>query len=238
VAKYFQVEGETLNLTADQYEEFKTVTGKTAFELIGGLLGDVAYNGLDDQNKAKVIQQALKIATAIGKQKVAPTYQTDGWIQRAIDHDNLETAVIYHTLEGLGTGLSNYQLISAMDWLTDDERGKLIMAEHPNTNRNMTDYTRKKHKFVLTDDQIKREREIYEGLFWPEYAALLSNPKYINGDITTRAELIKTMQSNVSTDARKTLGNELRAAGYTSVLLDDSDVPDQVANLYDLLNRG
>jgi hypothetical protein len=60
----------------------------------------------------------------------------------------------------------------------------------------------------------------------------------MNADLAGRANMISKMQSSLGEAARRTLGDELRAAGYTSVLLDDSDVPDQLISLYDLLNRG
>lgn len=238
ISKYYQLNGERLDLTAKQYEKLKTVTGQTAFSLIGNMLDDVAYISMGDEQKAAVIKQLMTISAAIGKQAVTPDYKPDAWIQRAIDKDNLETAAVYHALKGLDTGLSDYQLISAMDWLTDEDRGTLIMEARDNTSRNMTDYKKKKYKFVLTDEQIAREREIYDELFWPEYAQLISSQKYINADVAGRANLISEMQSDLGKAARIQLGDELRAAGYTSVLLDDSDVPEQVTDLYSLLNRG
>lgn len=238
ISKYYQLNGERLDLNAKQYEKLKTVTGQTAFSLLGNMMDDVAYIAMGDEEKAAVVKQIMSISAAIGKQAVTPDYKPDAWIQRAIDQDNLENAAVYHALEKLDTGLSNYQLISAMDWLTDEDRGKLIMSEHTNTSRNMTDYTKKKYKFVLTDEQIAREREIYDGLFWPEYANLINDPKYINAGVAERADMISKMQSSLGEAARRQLGDELRAAGYTSVLLDDSDVPEQVIDLYSLLNRG
>ncbi len=236
-AKYFQVEGETLNLNAKQYEQYKTTTGQTAFKLLGDLFADPVYAAMDDAQKANAVEQAMKIATAIGKQDVAPTYKTDGWIQRAIDHDNLETASMFHMLKNAETGLSNYQLISAMDWLNDEEKGELVMQEHPNTYRQMTDYTRKGYKFTLTDENIAREREIYESLFWPAYNELISSSKFQKASVAKQADMLSKMQSTLGTEARKRLGKELRSAGIKSHKPSNADVPDNVTNLYDLLNR-
>ena len=236
-AKYFQAEGETLNLNAKQYEQYKTTTGQTAFKLLGDLFADPVYAAMDDAQKANAVEQAMKIATAIGKQDVAPTYKTDGWIQRAIDHDNLETASMFHMLKNAETGLSNYQLISAMDWLNDEEKGELVMQEHPNIYRQMTDYTRKGYKFTLTDENIAREREIYEGLFWPAYNELVSSSKFQKASVAKQADMLSKMQSTLGTEARKRLGKELRSAGIKSHKPSNADVPDNVTNLYDLLNR-
>ena len=238
ISKYYQLNGEHLDLNAKQYEKLKTVTGQTAFSLLGNMMDDAAYIAMGDEEKAAVVKQIMSISAAIGKQAVTPDYKPDAWIQRAIDKDNLETAAVYHALKGMDTGLSDYQLISAMDWLTDEDRGTLIMEARDNTSRNMTDYKKKKYKFVLTDEQIAREREIYDGLFWPEYANLINDPKYINAGVAERANMISKMQSDLGEAAKRQLGDELRAAGYTSVLLDDSDVPEQVIDLYSLLNRG
>ncbi len=62
--------------------------------------------------------------------------------------------------------------------------------------------------------------------------------KFVNADVAGKADMLSDMQKNLGKQSHATLSNELRAAGYTSVLLDDSDVPDQVTNLYDLLNMG
>ena len=237
VAKYFQVEGETLNLTAKQYEKYKMTTGKTAFKLLGDLFSSRVYAAMGDKEKAEAVEQAMKISTAIGKQDVAPTYKTDGWIQRAIDHDNLENAAMFHMLKGLDTDLSNYQLISAIDWMTDREKGELVMEEHPNTYREMTDYTKRGYKFTLTDEQIEREREIYESMFWKEYNKLVNSKEYRKASVAKQAALLKDLQKDLGTKARKKLGNELRKAGIKSHKPSDAGVPKEVANLYDLLNR-
>lgn len=238
VAKYFQVEGERLNLTAKQYEQYKTVTGQTAFKMIGDLIDDPIYGKMDDTEKAAVVKSLLNAATDIGKKTVAPTYKMENWVDHAVAQDNLETAAIYRTLKAANTGLSNYQLISAMDWLTPEDRGKLIMEEHSNVDRVMTDPRRKKHKFTLTDEQIAREREIYNSLFWPAYNELIYSQKFMNADIANRANMISSMQKALGTQSRTQLSDELTAAGYTSAVQDDSDVPGQVTSLYDLLNRG
>ena len=239
VAKYFQVEGERLNLTAEQYEKYKIAVGQKAFSLLGNLMDDVSYISMGDEEKAAAVKKAIEVATALGKQEIAPTYKVDNWIARANSENNIETAIMYQTLKGLNTGLSNYQLISAMNWLTPEDRGKLIMAEHANVSRRMTDPGRKKHEFELTDEQIAREREIYNELFWPEYAALVGSQKFIGADIAGQAELISNLQKALNQESKKRLAEELRAAGIVSTpAADDSDVPAQVTNLYSILNRG
>ena len=60
----------------------------------------------------------------------------------------------------------------------------------------------------------------------------------MSADIANRANMIASMQTALGKQSRTQLEDELRAAGYTSVLQDDSDVPEQVTNLYDLLNCG
>jgi hypothetical protein len=238
VAKYFQVEGERLDLTAKQYEKYKTTTGQTAFKLIGELIDDPVYGSMNDAQKADTVKQLLEAATIIGKQAVAPNYKGTTWVERAVAQDNLETAAVFHTIKAQNTGLSSYQLIESMAWLTPEEQGKLIMSERNNAERKMTDYKKKKYKFILTDEQIAREREIYNGMFWPAYNELIYSPKFLSADVATRSTMISEMQEKLNKASRMQLGDELRAAGYTSVLEDDSDVPEQPVDLYSLLNRG
>ena len=60
----------------------------------------------------------------------------------------------------------------------------------------------------------------------------------MSADIANRANMISSMQTALGKQSRTQLSDELTAAGYTSAVQDDSDVPEQVISLYDLLNRG
>ncbi len=83
----------------------------------------------------------------------------------------------------------------------------------------------------MTDEQIAREREIYDGLVWSAYNELIYSQKFLNSDIAGRASMISKMQEKLGIAARTQLGDELRAAGFTSVLEDNSDVPEQPVGL-------
>ena len=83
----------------------------------------------------------------------------------------------------------------------------------------------------MTDEQIAREREIYDGLVWSAYNELIYSQKFLNSDIAGRASMISKMQEKLGIAASTQLGDELRAAGFTSVLEDNSDVPEQPVGL-------
>ena len=69
-------------------------------------------------------------------------------------------------------------------------------------------------------------------------SALIYSQKYLNADVAGKADMLSKLQTALGKQSRTILSKELRAAGIESVLSDDSDVPDQLAKLYDLLNRG
>ena len=220
LSKSFSIDGETINMTAKQYEKAKTVSGKTSLQLLGDLIGTEAYSAMDDKEKAEVIKNAMTVATAVGRKAVKEDYDPAAWVQHAIDNDNLEDAVMFHTIQNMDSGLSNYQIIECMYWLTPDAQGALIKSQFT-PQAKMTDYTKKKYKFELDESMKARQREIYEGLFEQAYPSLVGSAKWTNANIAARANMIKELQTDLGKQARTIYGDELRRAGVVSVYSDD-----------------
>jgi hypothetical protein len=220
LSKSFSIDGESINLTAKQYEKAKSTYGKTSLKLLGDLMGTQAYAAMDDEQKAAAIKNALTVSAAVGRKAVKEDYAPAAWVQRAIDQDNFEDAVMFHTLQNMETGLTNYQIIECMYWLTPEDQGKLILSQFT-PQAKMTDYTQKKYKFELDDSMKARQREIYEEQFWIAYPGLVSSQQWLAADIAGRAELVKELQTALGKQARTIYGDELRRAGVKSVYSDD-----------------
>ena len=85
--KYFSVNGEKKNLTADEWVSYATDVGQTKYELLTQLFSDSRYLALTDDQKAKAIKDYVyKYATAAGKYHVDQNFNIHGsgvWIEEA-----------------------------------------------------------------------------------------------------------------------------------------------------------
>lgn len=80
--KYFTVDGERINLTAEKYTEFAKILGKTRYDAISNAIQSPYYSRLSDQQKADVISQIYEYANGVAKQSVS-SYEPSKWILNA-----------------------------------------------------------------------------------------------------------------------------------------------------------
>lgn len=80
--KYFTVDGERINLTAEKYTEFAKILGKTRYNAISDAIQSPYYSRLSDQQKADVISQIYEYANGVAKQSVS-SYEPSKWILNA-----------------------------------------------------------------------------------------------------------------------------------------------------------
>lgn len=86
-AKYFNVNGERKDLTAEEYEKFSYTRGSLMYSNLSELTGSDSYKNLDDADKASVISDVIDLSNALAKTEVSD-YQLDGWMayaQGAVD---------------------------------------------------------------------------------------------------------------------------------------------------------
>ena len=85
--KYFNVNGERKDLTAEEYEKFSYTRGSLMYSNLSELTGSDSYKNLDDTDKASVISDVIDLSNALAKTEVSD-YQLDGWMayaQGAVD---------------------------------------------------------------------------------------------------------------------------------------------------------
>lgn len=85
--KYFNVNGERKDLTAEEYEKFSYTRGSLMYSNLSELTGSDSYKNLDDADKASVISDVIDLSNALAKTEVSD-YQLDGWMayaQGAVD---------------------------------------------------------------------------------------------------------------------------------------------------------
>ena len=81
-AKYFNVNGERKDLTAEEYEKFSYTRGSLMYSNLSELTGSDSYKNLDDTDKASVISDIIDLSNALAKTEVSD-YQLDGWMAYA-----------------------------------------------------------------------------------------------------------------------------------------------------------
>lgn len=80
VSQSEQVEGR--HLTAEEYVEYATTTGRTAYELVSDLIASPEYKALTDREKADAVALAYRYAKAVGKEAVS-NYEPEAWVSKA-----------------------------------------------------------------------------------------------------------------------------------------------------------
>lgn len=82
-AKYFNVDGERKDLTAQEYVKYAQVKGQTAYKVLTALTGSQAYRKMSDAEKAEAVGLVYDYANATAKTKVS-AYKPEGWIAKAV----------------------------------------------------------------------------------------------------------------------------------------------------------
>lgn len=81
-AKYFNVNGERKDLTAEEYEKFSYTRGSLMYSNLTGLTESELYKKLDDTDKASAISDMIELSNALAKTEVSD-YQLEGWMADA-----------------------------------------------------------------------------------------------------------------------------------------------------------
>lgn len=81
-AKYFNVNGERKDLTAEEYEKFSYTRGSIMYSNLSGLVDSRLYKELDDTDKASAISDIIELSNALAKAEVSD-YQLEGWMEKA-----------------------------------------------------------------------------------------------------------------------------------------------------------
>lgn len=81
-AKYFNVNGERKDLTAEEYEKFSYTRGSIMYSNLSELTESSLYKNLDDTDKASAISNVIELSNALAKTEVSD-YQLEGWMADA-----------------------------------------------------------------------------------------------------------------------------------------------------------
>lgn len=81
--KYFTVNGEKKNLTAEEYTKYAKALGKTRYDALAEAFNSPYYNNLSDAEKADLVADVYKYATGVAKKSVSSDYEPDKWVLNA-----------------------------------------------------------------------------------------------------------------------------------------------------------
>lgn len=121
--RYLTVAGERVDLTADQYVQYATERGQTAFELGSNLIENDIFSGLTNQQKVDALDKVYTYADAMAKANVSD-YQPEKWMQD-VESSGVDpvTAILYRMSEADTD--SKRQMLMDDDSLTASEKTAL-----------------------------------------------------------------------------------------------------------------
>nr|DAG59335.1 MAG TPA: nuclease [Caudoviricetes sp.] len=163
--KYFTVDQERKDLTAEEYVKYATLKGQSAYQLVTDLVKDKKYQAMSDQDKVAAVENAYKLANQQAKQKVGG-YEPESWIIKAAEAEkkygvDQETYVLLKTqtagIESLkdkdgesitnSKGLQIMETIYGYSQLTDKQ--KQAMFEYLGVGKTIRHYNPAKVKEEL-----------------------------------------------------------------------------------------
>ncbi len=88
VQKYITMNGERVNLSAEQYSEYQRTTGQSYYKKLGEIISSDYYKALTDEQKIDLLEKAKNYSVEVGKNAALPEYKiTNGWLKTAFETD-------------------------------------------------------------------------------------------------------------------------------------------------------
>ncbi len=146
IDKSFMVDGETKNLTAEEYTKYAKTTGQTRKSAVDALMKNSGYQKLSDENKVKAVQRAYEYANAKGKMAVS-SYTPTGFAKGAmrsvlpIDSYILYTITSDRDHSGGTDSTESAQTLQSMPGLTNSQRGTAWQEKNSTTKAEKNPFT-------------------------------------------------------------------------------------------------
>lgn len=139
--KYFTVDKERKDLTAEEYVQYAMLKGQTSYELVTELTQSVEYQSMSDEEKVKAVKDAYDLANQSAKEAVSD-YEPDAWIGKAAEAEK-KYGISQETYITLKTNAAGIQSLKDADGETiSNSKGLQIMEMVYNTP-GLTDKQRK-----------------------------------------------------------------------------------------------
>lgn len=125
----YQINGQTVKLTNEQYSAFQQIMGKTAFEATEELITSEAYNNLTDAQKVNIVKSIYEFANAKAKNQVLGYNMANSDFARADavysdkGSEGLSTFLyIQKSLDGNSSTANKVNTINTLN-LSDEDKG-------------------------------------------------------------------------------------------------------------------
>ena len=139
-AKYFNVDGERKDLTAEEYVRYATIKGQTSYEVVSELLKSKAYKGMNDEKKAKAVEDSYTLANQLAKSKISD-YAPDSWVVKAMEAKKSYN-IPYSTFVAVRAELSDLESLKDADGDTITNSLGLLKMEAIYNMKGLTDKQR------------------------------------------------------------------------------------------------
>lgn len=139
-AKYFNVDGERKDLTAEEYVKYATLKGQTSYEVVSELLKSKAYKGMNDEKKAKAVEDSYTLANQLAKSKISD-YAPDSWVVKAMEAKKSYN-IPYSTFVAVRAELSDLESLKDADGDTITDSLGLLKMEAIYNMKGLTDKQR------------------------------------------------------------------------------------------------
>lgn len=129
--RYITVNGERVDLSAEQYVQYATERGQMQFDMLNKLIDRSAYQRLTDSEKAAVISDVYQYADAVTKAEISD-YQPDSWISK-VQSSGVDPAnyILYRTSLEDGMTLQDKDKAMTAAGITGNGKARLLIAENP-----------------------------------------------------------------------------------------------------------
>ena len=129
--RYITVNGERVDLSAEQYVQYATERGQMQFDMLDKLIDRSAYQRLTDSEKAAVISDVYQYADAVTKAEISD-YKPDSWIAKAQSSGvDPSSYILYRTSLEDGMTLQDKSEAMTSAGITGNSKTRLLIAENP-----------------------------------------------------------------------------------------------------------
>ena len=205
--RYITVDGERIDLSAEQYTQYAEERGQMQFSMLEGLVDSFAYQRLSDTDKAAVISDVYSYADAVTKSHISD-YEPEGWIAKVVESgaDPAEYILYKHSLTD-GMTLKERSAALERSGITGREKTNLLLAENP-------EWTEKAREYGVSD-RVYVEFKVA--------TSDVSADKDEDGKSVSGSKKKKVMDIIDGMDVSDEVKDSLYyAAGYTESTIDDA----------------
>ena len=121
--KYLTVDGERRDLTAEEYVNYATLRGQTAYDMLTDLTGSAVYRKMSDKDKVKAVGEIYSYAADLAKQDLLGG-ETKGTTQKAVNADSYGISSAEYA--ALKTHTAGIESLKYKDQTDDDGNLKTI----------------------------------------------------------------------------------------------------------------